>query len=50
LANHPFLNLEKESDGEEIRCTVLDKTAYQDEMLRLTELNSTAMFDTNKKP
>jgi hypothetical protein len=28
LVDHPFLKLEKENDGGEVRCTILDRTAY----------------------
>lgn len=34
LLKHPFLQLLKEADSEEVRCTVLDKTAFNDELLR----------------
>ena len=50
LVDHPYLKLQKEDIGGEVRCTILDKTAYQDEMFRMTELNNTNMFDSSKKP
>lgn len=41
LERHSFLQLEKESENGEVRCTVLDKTVYTDELFRMTELNQT---------
>jgi serine/threonine protein kinase len=49
LIEHPFMKLEKEDESGEVRCTVLDRTVYQDDLLRMSELNSISVFDTNKK-
>jgi len=49
LVEHPFMKLEKEDESGEVRCTVLDRTVYQDDLLRMSELNSISVFDTNKK-
>jgi serine/threonine protein kinase len=49
LVEHPFMKLEKEDESGEVRCTVLDRTVYQDDLLRMSELNSISVFDSNKK-
>jgi serine/threonine-protein kinase ULK/ATG1 len=38
LEKHCFLQLEKESENGEVRCTILDKTVYTDELFKMTEL------------
>ena len=49
LSEHPFLKLEQENEGGEVRCTILDRTAYQDEMLRMTDISKTSILEPNKK-
>jgi hypothetical protein len=43
------LKLEKENDGGEVRCTILDRTAYQDEILRMTDISKASILEQNKK-